>query len=104
MGLEQIVKLAFVTKFPSDMSTALQPDIENMEISDLLVSTRILATNRAYDLNAVIMAKEGPMQSEKFRGQCFRCKGPHLIKDCKTKAPPWQDTICYRCGDSSHIA
>lgn len=47
IGLEQIVKLAFVTKFPSDMSLALQPDIENTEISDLLVSTRILAVNKA---------------------------------------------------------
>lgn len=91
-GLEQIVKLAFVTGFPSEMSTALQqlPGIENMEMSDFLVSARVLAVNRAHDLDVVQMAKEDPIQPEKFRGPCLRCKEPHLISDCKAKEPPQQ--------------
>lgn len=31
------------------------------------------------------MANEDPIQTEKFKGQCFRCKEPHLISDCKAK-------------------
>lgn len=70
-GLESIVKLAFVTGFLSDMSTALQQllGIENMEMSVLLVSSRslIVCVNRARNLD--------PLATTKFRSQCFWCKG-----------------------------
>lgn len=53
--LERIVKLAFVIEFLSDMSTALQrlPGIESIKMSDFLLSARVLAVNRAHDLDVV---------------------------------------------------
>ncbi|XP_027337198.1 uncharacterized protein LOC113850873 [Abrus precatorius] len=39
--------------------------------------------------------------SSSFRGplKCFRCGGPHMVKDC-----PWSRITCSNCGKLGHIA
>lgn len=103
-SFEQVIKLIFVNGFLSDILTALQQlhGAENMLMSNLLMSTRVLAVNRAHELGEVATTKQGPVQPEKFISQCFRCKGPYMIRD--SKAPSQQGIICYSCGELGDIA
>lgn len=99
--LNGLLNWHFVTRFPSYISATLQqlPGAGNLEMSDLLVSARVLAVNRIYELDVVVTTKRNPVNPGKFSSQCKR---PHMIRDCK--APPQQDPISYRYGESGHIA
>ena len=97
--MERRVKLSFVTGFPDHISVRLQqlPDIDAMAVGDLVSKARVLTLYKPQDLAAV--AKMGPDemrwllmssdepgggqgQTQAFKGQCFRCRGPHMVKDC----------------------
>ena len=113
--LERIVKLTFVNGFPDHISMELQQveDIVSLSMSEVLTRARILAANRDVKVAAasVGVTESKPVVTElgggakvsegrKFRGQCFRCGGPHLMRFCKEK----KVIICYRCGTEGHIA
>ena len=36
-----------------------------------------------------------------FRGQCYRCDGPDMVRDCKEPRPP---IVCFRCNKEGHIS
>ena len=36
-----------------------------------------------------------------FRGKCFECGGPHMVRYCTAKTP--RAIRCYRCGREGHI-
>lgn len=109
VGLENVVKLTFVNGFPDNISVALQqvPNVLTMEMSDLISHARILSSKQQGGVVAVSVrqGEEGerggrpgnrPIQ---FRGQCFRCGGPHMIRDCKEIK-----VRCFRCNKVGHMA
>ena len=121
-------KLAFVTGFPDDVSVELQQisDIDSATLGDLIGRARILVSNRLTSgFAALSIAKEQsrPTVAAKdtveksnpskikgdndykrgFSGKCYRCQGPHMIKNCPEKAEN-KSIICYRCGEEGHIA
>ena len=123
-GLEQVVKLTFVNGFPDNVRVELM-QVENvmkLGMSDILVRARVLAASRDTKVVAVAakpgnfggypQTYEGAQNREVcggstgetrrgvFRGQCYRCGGPHMAKFCKDK----KAITCYRCGKEGHIA
>ena len=96
-GLEQVVKLAFITGFPETISVELQQieGVEGMQVSQLLSRARILAASSAgsgcSDVVASVVKKEGV--------KCYKCQGPHYARDCTDKKG---EIKCYRC-DGKHM-
>ena len=120
---EAIVKLAFVTGFPDDISTELQqiPNIKQVHMTEVLTRARILVANRGMATSVAAMSlkdknkesystkgqyHEGyPRKDGKhrvFNGKCFHCQGEHMVKDCPEK--PVRKIVCYRCGEEGHIS
>ena len=120
---ETIVKLAFVTGFPDDISTELQqiPNIKQAHMTEVLTRARILVANRGMATSVAAVSlkdrdKENysskgqhgvgyPRKDERqksFNGKCFHCQGAHMIKDCPEK--PVRRILCYRCGEEGHIS
>lgn len=117
-GLDKIIKLAFVNGFPDQISMGLQQvsNVETMPMSDLVARARVLASKRVHDVTAAVTVRGlgarqrvtrgeelggGKGEAWTFRGRCFRCNGPHMIKDCRE---PKLSVTCYRCGKLGHIA
>ena len=118
-GLERIIKLSFVNGFPDTVSVALQqlPEINAMKMSDLIGHARVLTRKKPQDISAVAAAglvggkQIVPVRYEKsdevaseprgFSGRCFRCRGPHMLRNCKEPRPP---ITCFKCGRVGHIA
>ena len=106
-GLERIVKLTFVNGFPDNISTELQQmaSILTLSMSKILVRARILAPGKTPTVTATaVKVAEGSGtrsgESRPFKGQCFRCGGPHMMRNCKDK----KVVVCYRCGKEGHIS
>ena len=120
---EPIVKLAFVTGFPDDISTELQqiPNIKQVHMTEVLTRARILVANRGMATSVAAMLlkdKDKESYSTKgqyyvgyprkegkhrvFNGKCFHCQGDHMVKDCPEK--PVRKVVCYRCGEEGHIS
>ncbi|KAK4310191.1 hypothetical protein Pmani_018224 [Petrolisthes manimaculis] len=110
-GLENEVKLAFVNGFPDAISVALQqvPDVLTMDMSKLIDHARILASKQQGGTLAAVTIKKGGevgnsgrLESKtrqfQFKGQCFRCGGPLMIKDCNETR-----VKCFRCKKFGHI-
>lgn len=110
-GLEQLVKLSFINAFPDNIGIALQqlPNVLKLEMSDILDRARILTAKQGREqysanISAVSVSKETDRKSNtssngQFKGQCFRCGGPHMIRHCKeTKVR------CFRCNEVGHVA
>lgn len=115
-ALEQTVRLCFINGLPESVSLGLQqvPGIYTMDLSDILVKARILATNNsgtaAVSIGKPIKPSENRYENNIRRGgnsnqnskiQCFRCSGPHLIRNCPAPKPPM---VCFRCRKEGHIA
>ena len=104
-GLEQIVKLGFVTGFPDSVALELQQvvGVEGMKVADLIGRARILASNKGsvgFAAPAVDQASRSSNSVRKTKG-CFRCGGPHFARECQERKRP---TVCFRCGGEGHIA
>ena len=117
-SLELTVKLYFVNGFPEGISTDLQrlTGISNMEVDELLVHVRVLAKRGNKQVAAAAASGSGctglrptldeerqtaRRQEGRYVLKCFRCQGPHLIRDCKEQKP---GITCYRCGRAGHIS
>lgn len=110
-GMENVVKLTFVNGFPDSISVSLQqvPNVLKMEMSDLISHARILSSKYQSGVVALTVRKGGEGGSVgntdnrsrpfQFRGQCFRCGGPHMIRDCKE-----QKVRCFKCDKLGHVA
>ena len=110
--LETVIWLAFVNGFPEDVSVALQqlPNVTGTDMDKLISKAWILTGFGA----AVVKEKageewlrpstDGGTQSSRrsenrtFRGKCFKCQGPHMVRDCKA------DVTHDRCGKVGHVA
>ena len=88
-------------------------------MGDLIPKARILAVRKAPDI-AVVAVKSagsdvrqnsttgksdeqsfGKGASRSFKGNCFRCNGPHVMRDCKEPNLP---ITCFRYGVTGHIS
>ena len=108
-SLEKTVKMAFVSGFPNHISMELQwlTRIKNMEVEEVLRYARVLVKQTG-ELGAFATStKSKPGEEEqkvspscKFIGKCFRCQGPHLMRDCKEPKP---DITCSQCSQIGHI-
>ncbi|XP_068237273.1 uncharacterized protein [Palaemon carinicauda] len=83
----EIRRLAGLAKFDKQL-----PNVMTMAMSELISHARILSSKQQDGVVAVTVRKGGEGVGAKhentgrpfqFRGQCFRCGGPHMIKDCK---------------------
>ena len=96
-GLEQVVKLAFITGFPDSISVELQQieGVDSMVVSQLINRARILATSGssfrssisgdvvAVSVNTVEEKKEEKKENEKKEFACYRCgSDQHGWKRC----------------------
>lgn len=116
-GLEKIVKLTFVNGFPDGISVALQqvPDILTVPMSDSITRARILSAKMSSGVGLAAVTVQGdgrqpnrsearPMQPKggeiRFKGQCYRCGGPHMARFCKEQ----RVIVCYRCNKPGHMA
>ena len=99
-GLEQVVKLAFITGFPDHIAVELQQiqDVEKMSVCDVLKRARILASNSGSGSVAV------PAIGRSGQGiECFGCGGPHVFRNCPNQEKMEKKEVrCYRCG-GGHI-
>ena len=99
-GLEQVVKLAFITGFPDHIAVELQQiqDVEKMSVGDVLKRARILASNsESGSVAAPAIGRSG--QGIK----CFGCGGPHIVRNCPNQEKrEKKEARCYRCG-GGHI-
>ena len=90
------------------------PNYLKMGMSDILDRARILTSKQVYGgVSAVTLSKvidrpnsgngsvSGGSSSNvgAFKGQCFRCGGPHMIRYCRE-----QRVRCFRCNIVGHIA
>ena len=96
-GLEQVVKLAFVGGFPDHVSVELQTvkDFEKIDMSELISRARVLTANGGKGGGVVAAGRTG-----KEMRSCYGCGGPHLIRNCPTRA---KDIKCFRCGGNHMI-
>ena len=99
-GLEQVVKLAFITGFPDHIAVELQQiqDVEKMSVGDVLKRARILASNSGSGSVAA------PAIGRSGQGiKCFGCGGPHVVRNCPNQEKREKKEVrCYRCG-GGHI-
>ena len=60
-GVEIIVKLTFINGFPDQISVALQqiPNVEDIPMSDLINTARVLATRKTHDVASVATKRPG---------------------------------------------
>ena len=104
-GLESIIRLTFVNGFPDKVSIALQQvnEVLTKPVSELINAARIFCKTKADEEHVVAVARgvELPKKDsggKGFKGKCFRCGGPHLIKYFDEKVR------CFRCNKVGHIA
>ena len=97
-ALEHIVRLAFITGMPENVSVELQ-QIENAEyvpVSELLARARILIGNQ--NRNVHIASGIASSAVKNFRSgsvKCWECGGPHIARYCTRKETKIK---CFRCG------
>ncbi|GFO04101.1 cellular nucleic acid-binding protein [Plakobranchus ocellatus] len=105
-GLEEVVKLAFVTGFPDSISVELRQvsGIEHMEVSEILGKARVLASTSGAGSYSREMAaaKIGVTKTNNLK--CYKCNGPHIAKECPGGGSGKDPVTCYRCGLEGHIA
>ena len=92
-GLEQLVKLAFITGVPDAIGVELQQveGVDGMTVCDILPRARVLlAVSKGVELAAP--AVEGKLK-------CFDCGGPHLKRECPSRKP----IVCFKCGKEGHM-
>lgn len=115
-GLENLVKLTFINGFPDQVGVALQqmPNVLKLEMSDILDRARILTAKQVHpaeiaavsvgaarvstDNNNFKRDNDGASNQSQNRGPCFRCGGPHLIRNCREKVR------CFKCNKFGHVA
>ena len=101
---EELIRRAFVVGLPPGVSRELRAlaKIDSLSLSDVLTRARaLLAEQVEGDCNYVATArKDEKMKRESKR--CFRCDGPHLIKDCKAFRS--RRVVCWTCGEEGHVA
>ena len=95
-GLEQAVKLAFVAGFPDHISVELQTvqNFESVSTSDLINRARVLTANMGK--GSVVAAG----QTSREQRSCYGCGGPHMVRNCPTRA---KELKCFRCGGNHMI-
>ena len=126
VGLEHVVRLAFINGFPADIGVELQQikGVKGMAVSDLVTRARTLATARSsvastgaigissgnrLSRGAANVRGRGGMRGgagrgggdrAAFRGKCFKCEGPHMARDC----PERKSIKCFACGEEGHMS
>ena len=97
-GLEQVVKLAFVAGFPDNISIELQSvqNFETIGVSELINRARVLTSNMGKG-GLVAAGQSGISREQRL---CYGCGGPHLVRNCPTRA---KDLKCFRCGGNHLI-
>ena len=80
-----------------------------MEVEEVLKHARVLAkqTSEVRAVATSTKSKAGKDEqtlrrlSCKFIGKCFKCQGPHLMRDCKEPRP---DVTSFQSGHVGHIS
>ena len=97
-GLEQVVKLAFVTGLPDGVSVELQQvqGVEDLSVGDLLGRARVLVGNQT--TSTVAAPAVGVTTGVQRKGaalSCFGCGGPHLVRFCPSRKRV--EVKCFNC-------
>ena len=109
-GSKKLIKLAFVHGFPDSISVELQQlsGIDKMAMGDLIAKAKIFTSTRSTGSASAVanVARRSfdakPRQTERggFRGNCFRCEGPHMAKNIPDK----KTSSCFSCGKEGHMS
>ncbi len=102
---DALLKRAFVVGLPASVSRELRamPNVDGQSLSEIVVRARALVAEQDLDLVAVSpeeVQSKRRVTTGKVRFRCFRCDGPHLIRDCTKSSKPKIE--CWLCG-GDHI-
>ncbi len=101
---EELLRRAFVVGLPPGVSRELRAlvKIDSLNLSEILTRARALLAEQVEGNYSYVATarKDGKMRRETKR--CFRCDGPHLMKDCKVSR--LRRIVCWTCGEEGHVA
>ena len=101
---EELMRRAFVVGLPPGVSRELRAlvKIDSLNLSEILTRARALLAEQVEGNSSYVATarKDGKMRRETKR--CFRCDGPHLMKDCKVSR--LRRIVCWTCGEEGHVA
>ena len=103
---EELRRRAFVVGLAPGVSRELTGrvlvKIDSLNLSEILTQTRALLVEQVEGNYSYVgtARKDGKMRRETKR--CFRCDGPHLMKDCKVSR--LRRIVCRTCGEEGHVA
>ena len=88
------------------MSLQQVPNVLGLKMDELISHARILSSKHqgVVSVSAVSVktmdkgAGKSDTRPSQFKGQCFRCGGPHMIRNCK------EPVRCFRCNKTGHVA
>lgn len=101
---DDLIRRAFVVGLPSGVSRELraQAKIDSLSLAEILVRARALLAEQVEGYPVVAMAGRDE-RSKRESKRCFRCNGPHLMKDCR-KVSRTRRVVCWTCGEEGHVA
>ena len=116
---EEVIRCAFVVGLPTTVSRELRASssVDEMTLPQLLDRARALMAELHVGERSVVAVSAAPSAGKPEREaeqrsvreaepragraiRCFRCGGPHLIRNCPTK-PKFE---CWTCGKEGHSA
>lgn len=108
---EPLLKCAFVTGLPADVSAQLKSiaAVETLDLTEIVTRARMILSSRSSDSYTKLSCAVGTVK--KSGVQCYKCSGfGHMSKQCPTSTAGGEagqrrrPIVCFSCGQGGHIA
>ena len=104
---DDLIRRAFVVGLPSEVYRELRAyeNIDVLPVSDIVSRARALLAKQV-DEDFVAVSKRMTGGGDKKNNEtkvrrCFRCGGPHLLRDCTSSR--MRRISCWTCGEEGHV-
>lgn len=103
---DTLLKRAFIVGLPSVVSRELRAvsKIESLSLSSIVERARSLMAELVENPVIAVAAQQKVEPDSRGKGfvrRCFRCGGPHLIRQCKAQT---NKITCWSCGQEGHMS